>query len=335
LNEKARSKLEQSEKQLADFVRLTDGEGQPGAYKQLSFGPDVDPIVITIFKAASKVSAQSAEKYRSLDPLEGADLAWEGPTTLGIHFAAPSEIRGKRAKVRIDGKVGHASGRAELSMSSYAKVEGLSAEGAGENAHLALLVEGQSSNALLGSQSYNIVFEREVLAPPSPYSKGRLWSAFIVLLAVGGIAGGIWAWYQRNMARHFRFWLPDYTLPASLPAISQEANSHFSSRVPRYDGDEAAWLELPHPLIRSLFYKGATVQWDDRLEVPGFAGETEATMSRLPRFVSFLWTSRPSSGGEYDVIISRPASKQRNQRMKATVRFLSLPKLEAPEPIEP
>lgn len=334
LNPTARQRLQASERKLADLVRLTDADGQPGAYKQLSFGPEADPIVITIFKAISRSSAAGAEKLKGLDPLDGVDVDWNGLSTLEVSFAAPNEIRGRKAKVRIDGQVGHASGEAELGMGSRGSIAGVSVNGAGTPAHLSLLVEGRSQNELLGSQVYNAVFEREVLVPDSPFAASRIGRTILIILGLGLIGTGIWAWYQRNVARHFKFWLPDYALPGVLPALSQEAGSHFTSRVPRYDGDEAAWLELPHPWIRSLFYRGATVQWDDRLEVQGFAGATEAPIGRLPRFVSFQWAGRPSSGGEYDVIISRPASKQRNQRMKATVRFLALPLPETTEPTD-
>jgi hypothetical protein len=322
LNGPARTRLQRKEEQFAENVLLTDADGAPGAIKQVAFGPSTDKVVLTIFRAMSKVSKNAALPYADLDPLDGVDLDW---TWGGLHVSTstPRELNGMSGSVRIDGKVGHASAPVKLDRGASATIPNLSKEGAGQAAMLSLAVTRASVNPILGRQTFNIVFSREVLVPASSgLARYLLWS-----LGILGLAGLGWAYHQRFVARHFRVWLPDYTLPTSLPPLSNDVTTHFSSRVPKFDGEEAAWIELPHAFVRRLFYRDSILRWDERLSVLGLGDTTQAKLTSLPRFVTFVWSGRPASGGEYDLVVERPKPGGRNHRLKATVRFLSLPQL--------
>jgi hypothetical protein len=320
LNAKARARLQEKEKLFADSILLTDKDGSPGAMKQAAFGPSTDKVVLTVFRAMSTVSQRATEAYKELEPLENVDLGWSG-NALDVKVHAPKQLNGMNGSLRIDGKVGHSSTPVKVEGDVNSTISNLTREGAGKPAKLSLAITQQSTNALLGKQVFNIAFDREVLVPASSNSgKYTLWALGLLALAATG-----WAYHQRMVARHFRVWLPDYTLPTSLPPLANDVTTHFSSRVPKYDGEEAAWMELPHAFVRKIFYRDSTLRWDERLSVPGHGEATEAKLTSLPRFVTFVWSGRPASGGEYDLVVERPKSGGRNHRLKATVRFLSLP----------
>jgi hypothetical protein len=152
---------------------------------------------------------------------------------------------------------------------------------------------------------------------------------WIGLIAALGACGwvGRWAYVQARLTKHFELWLPGYAGPFELPPIAQSPDIRSRTRLPRYEGEPAAFVHLPHRAIRLLFYRSATLNWDPRLKVEGLAEDAhDAPLLGLPRFVTILWVERPAESGMFELSIARRSMLGSNERINIAVSFFALPR---------
>jgi hypothetical protein len=186
-------------------------------------------------------------------------------------------------------------------------------------------------------RGYLIEFSSLVLAPSShpaalrhhttsPSRVPQLLEAVTAALATGWLV----AWVSRQRkAAHFGLWIPGFAREFALPPIIHSSPSNFRARLPRYAGEPAVHLQLPSRTIRLLFYSRAKLQWDPRVQVEGLPpGVSAYPISRLPRFVRFVWVERPSDAGNLAISVVRPGMLGGNDRLAINVSFLALPQTE-------
>jgi hypothetical protein len=316
LNETARQKLASAEKLVDASVQLTGKAGLSSTWFEKSFGQGSDLVVMTCFKANPTTTTSAAARYMAVNPLDSLRLEESGSGLIARLEPQPDQ-HSLSAALSLQAGNQATYGRFVLNPGSTVKLKGI----AGQRAVATLSVTQVASNPVLGRQEFQIVYREPVLLPAGTRTRAVLcW----ILIAVLALAGGAWCYGQLTVARHFQLWLPGYVTSFELPALSQCATSRYIVRQPADNGELAAVLTLPSPLIRELFYRNATLRWDGKLSLKRFPDTEMAKMNKLPKIAEFVWRDRPAAAGEFNLNIERPSRTGRNQRAKICVRFLAL-----------
>lgn len=316
LNPGARAKLAAREQLVESSVRLTGKAGFSSAWLEKSFGQDSDMVVITAFKAAPTTTTSEAEGMAKYNPLDSLRVD-AGVSGLTASFNPEPELQGSDASLSIGS--GHVTASRELILSPHNSVSFSGVDG--QRGLVVLAVNKSASNPVLGIQKFQVLYEQTVVLPSS--ARTRLILGVMALFSVG-ICLAVWAYYHAVIAKHFKLWLPGYVTSFELPAISQSATSRYIVRQPVGNGEAAAALTLPPHFIRALFYRDATLRWDQKLCLGGNSDAETAKLSQLPRVAKLLWKDRPASSGEFTLSIERKLKSGRNQKAKINVRFLAL-----------
>ena len=311
-----REELGRKNKLFSNSVRLTDRNGLSGVWLQKTFGQDLDLVAITIFKAVPTTTNQAAGALTKLRPLDSLSISGSA-SGLQAHLSPEEKLIGSKAALRIQSDRESRVNEKLLTQQTDYQLGKVS----GGNARAYLLVSRTASNPLLGSQTFQVLYEQPVMLPGESMVRS-FGLGFVLLALIGSMLG--WIYYNIFQARHFFLYLPGYVSSFALPPIAQRVNSRHRTRVPLSNGEVAAVLVLPSRLIRRIFYRNTTLHWDPRLRVPKLAADCESySVLNLPRSVEFMWQDEPPSSGEFELWLDRKMSNGRNQRAQVSVRFLS------------
>ncbi|HWD39811.1 MAG TPA: hypothetical protein VG944_13260 [Fimbriimonas sp.] len=338
LSANVRQRLQQRQRQFTQLVRLTDANGQPQPLLTRGFGEYRDQVVITAFRATPTTTAAAVAKYEPVRALASSSVFRRGNTPAAV-IQPPSLLRGRQAEVRLDGDhVNVASKPFRLADRNSVALSLGRAPADSTAATLRLAVLDHASNPLLGQQAFDVNFDKAVVLPEGPgtlAAKVRYWGILVLAAGLAFAAAG-WYAYHRLVARHFRLWLPDYSQGLSLPPMRQGGTVHYITRMASSQSEAAAYLELPSPLIRRLFYPALRVHRDPRLvllRAPSLADEaTSVVTPDLPRFLELVWIERPLSAGMFDLSIEQQTRSGKSLLVQATIRFSGMRPINASPP---
>ena len=252
-------------------------------------------------------------------------LAWKG-RELYAQVGLPSVYEGREIKLVVSSR-GTAAASQEFTAETSNRLRLASdriVESAGP-ATMTVEVADTVENPLLGSTRVFREVPLQVFLPAGPLAWIGKLERLLELAAL--LAFAVWAglWYRREqkVGRHFGVWLPDYAnpfLPSPLNGLKEEG---MMSRAERGIGEVAAVVQLPNRWLKALFYRDASIRWDERLRGHGFEG-TSAAMQELPQFLALEWRDRELRGGDFDLWIERGREGKRHDRMKISVRYFSI-----------